>query len=197
MGVLTADHPDQADARRDLPGVSELIDLAQEGDLHAFGDLIRGHERRVFAITFSVCRDRAAAEDLAQEAFVAAYRSLQRLREKERFSSWLAGIAYRKARAWRVRRAVRRAIWDRWFVRPVSPGPDDPADAASRQEATAQAIKAIRELPEVERLAVVLRIQQGIHTPEIARMLGITPEQARRAFERGLAALRRQVGGKQ
>ena len=175
--------------------VEELVDLALRGDRSAFGTLIRRHEGMVYSIAFSVCGNRSEAEDVAQEAVVAAYRSLRKLRDRARFSSWVAGIAYRKARAWRVRRSLRRAIWDRWFARTDEPRVEDPSEAARRQEDSARVLRAIAELPEVERLALVLRIQHGLHLPDIARILELTGEQARRAFERAVAALRFRLGG--
>jgi RNA polymerase sigma-70 factor (ECF subfamily) len=172
----------------------ELVESAIRGDSGAFAALVRKHERAVYGILFSFCGERAEAEDLAQETFVTAYRSLSKLREKDRFSSWVAGIAYRKGRAWRVRRAVRRSIWDRWLSRAPSPPHEDPSVEAGKAEDAGRIVRAIEELPELERAAIVLRIQQGLSVPEIARLLEITLDQARRAFERGFATLKQRFG---
>ncbi|HVK88951.1 MAG TPA: sigma factor [Kofleriaceae bacterium] len=65
----------------------------QEGDLDAFAALIEEHQRGVFAVAYAVVLDRGLAEDVAQEAFIAAFQRRAQLREPTAARSWLAAIA--------------------------------------------------------------------------------------------------------
>ena len=70
----------------------ELIGRAQRGDTAAFGDLVRRHQDRVYNLAYRMTSDRDLAADVTQDAFMRAFRSLPKLRETQRFSSWLLKI---------------------------------------------------------------------------------------------------------
>lgn len=70
----------------------ELILRSQRGDAAAFGDLVRRHQDRVFNLAFRMTGDRDMAADVTQDAFLRAFRALGKLRETQRFSSWLLKI---------------------------------------------------------------------------------------------------------
>src|SRR6476659_6769706 len=72
---------------------AELVLRCRQRDTTAFGELVERHQRLVFGVALARCGDPALAEDLAQEAFVTAWRDLDRLRDGERVGSWVAGIA--------------------------------------------------------------------------------------------------------
>src|SRR6185295_11809901 len=63
------------------------------GDLEAFEGIVRRWQRRLVGLAWRFCRDRAAAEDMAQEAFLKAFRSLRAYRGESAFSTWLTAIA--------------------------------------------------------------------------------------------------------
>ena len=71
---------------------NELIRRAQSGDLEAFCLLARGYERRVFALALHYCRGREDAEDLSQEVWLKAFRSLAGFRFESSFYTWLRRI---------------------------------------------------------------------------------------------------------
>jgi RNA polymerase sigma factor (sigma-70 family) len=75
----------------------KLVLLAMAGDESAFGTLAGRHQAHLRAFLFRMCGDRAAADDIAQETFVKAWRNLHRLRDAEAFSVWLRRIAVRTA----------------------------------------------------------------------------------------------------
>src|SRR5688500_13678405 len=79
----------------------ELVDRSRAGDREAFGQLVERHQALVFAVALAATRERTRAEDVAQEAFVSAWRELGKLREHERFGAWVAGIARNVARGQR------------------------------------------------------------------------------------------------
>jgi len=89
--------------RREMTQPSELVVRAQGGDRDAFGDLVRKHRGLVFAVCFDQIGSLADSEELTQEVFLAAYRSLGSLREPEKIAAWLQGIARNLSRMHRRR----------------------------------------------------------------------------------------------
>lgn len=79
----------------DLPNLpdAEVVVLAQQGREPAFRELIRRYERPVFSLIYRMVRDSAAAEDLAQDAFIKVLNHLDKYRPEFKFSSWLFKIA--------------------------------------------------------------------------------------------------------
>src|SRR5262245_61509841 len=72
---------------------ADLVARSRERDAVAFGALVDRHHRLVFGVALATCGDRALAEDVVQDAFVTAWRNLDRLRDAGRVGSWVAGIA--------------------------------------------------------------------------------------------------------
>ena len=87
---------------------ARLVQRARDGDDHAFAELYRRHFAAVYRVAFLVCHDAAAAEDIAQEAFLAAVRNLDRFDRGRPVRPWLARIASNRAIDW-VRARSRRA----------------------------------------------------------------------------------------
>lgn len=169
---------------------------AQAGDRDAFGRLYERFSGYVYAILL-VQMPRPRAEDLVQEVFLAALERLGDLREPAAFPGWIASIARRRAvDAFRRPAVVDDARMDGQdeiggaMDRIVSPGaaPDVQVEAA-------QALAAIRRLPEAYRETLVLRLVQGMTGPEIASVTGLSPESVRVNLHRGFKLLRAALGG--
>jgi len=151
-------------------GISRL-----DGIVSADDDLEREFEARLvesstlaFRVAYSVLRQREDAEDVSQEAFAKAYRSFRQLRDRERFRAWLVRITWRLALD--RRRSDRRRL-----VREDGLAVPD-AVAAGNPEARERAIhlwRAIDDLPEKLRIAVVLANIEEHNVREVARLLGI------------------------
>jgi RNA polymerase sigma-70 factor (ECF subfamily) len=123
-----------------------------------------------FRVAYAVLRQRQDAEDVAQEAFVKAYRNFAHLRDRERFRAWLVRIAWRLAldrRRGDRRRAAREDARD---APPAGAGID--ADLVARERA-ALLWNAIDALPEKLRVAIVLANIEGYDVEEVARLLGL------------------------
>ena len=161
-----------------IEGVSdpELVERARRGDDAAFGTLVDRHRTSVFRAALAALGTREDAEEVAQEAFVAAYRHLQDFREDASFKTWLLSIAWRKALT--RRRNVKTFL--RRFVQPPEDTEWQVPDAGRTQE---QAVLDdelrghIRR--EISRLApkfrdALLLASAGEHSySDIAGMLGI------------------------
>lgn len=82
--------PRRRDARDE-----RLVEAARLGDQSAFTTLLRRHDDQMRALAWSVLRDRTAMDDVLQDAYIRAYRNLDRFRGDSRFSTWLHRIVYR------------------------------------------------------------------------------------------------------
>ena len=153
-----------------LAGVAEasIAALAASGDDHAFAELVRRRQGMVRELMRRLCGDRAFAEDLAQQAFVQAWRQLGRLQSPGAFGAWLRAIA---VNVWlqEARRApARLEIPD---ADPPEPDPEGaaPADlAATRLDLS----RALLRLKAPERICVVLAYAEGLSHREIAEATG-------------------------
>lgn len=167
---------------------AELAKAAIEGHRGAFAELVRRYERAVYAVTLDVLKDRHAAEDTAQDAFVAAYQKLGKLRKPEAFGSWVLKIARREA-VKRVR-ARRKTV------------PLDEAKAATAADCNEQVdvdsqslLAAVMKLPVHQRQVVMLRYF-GQHTVgEIAEMTGRPIGTVTVQLSRAYKNLRRRLKG--
>jgi RNA polymerase sigma-70 factor (ECF subfamily) len=125
-----------------------------------------------FRVAMGVLRHREDAEDVAQEAFVRAYRGFHRLRDRERFRAWLIRITWRLALD-RLRSAKRRERYELLTEPPELPGTETVEDAAATCEFRRHLQRALDQLPEKLRLVVVLGAMEGYKTEEMARLLNL------------------------
>lgn len=125
-----------------------------------------------FRVALGVLRHREDAEDVAQEAFVRAYRGFHRLRDRERFRAWLVRITWRLALD-RLRSAKRRERYELVTEPPELPGTQTVEDLAASSEFRKHLQQALDALPEKLRMVVVLGAIEGYKTEEVARLLGL------------------------
>lgn len=146
---------------------SRAIAAAVGGDAAAFGVLVERYQEVAFRAAYLIVREAAAAEDVAQEAFIRAYRQLDRFHQGEPFRPWLlrivTNLALNEVRA----RGRRRGLVQRAgvFIRRSEPAPDD--EVASRDQSAAL-LEAIAELPEDDRVVLQLRYLLELPEREIA-----------------------------
>lgn len=175
----------------------DLIARAKNGDKTAFGELVRVHQGMALRVAYLVLRDHAEAEDVTQDAFVKAYRSLHRFRAEEPFRPWLLKIV-RNESLNRSRSRVRR---ERLAVRVAN----DPVsgDAASSPETELLAgerrdllLGLIEGLPLRYREVVVHRYLLGLPERETAQVLRIPVGTVKSRASRALERLRRDLAGR-
>src|SRR5688572_7394908 len=152
----------------------DLVARARAGDLDAFGALVNRHQHRLVnfvRLMTSSAQDRDAAEDVAQEAFLRAYRALGQFRGQSTFRTWLYQIATNVARTHSAKRRDRNEAQE-----PESPqGRERPSEENIERRVIAhdQLRRALQELPDDWREALVLRDIEGLEYKEIAEMLKI------------------------
>jgi RNA polymerase sigma factor (sigma-70 family) len=149
------------------PTDAELLSrFLADPDGPTFGAIVREHQSAVRRFLRHLCRNGAdEADDLAQETFLAAHRSLPAFRCESRLETWLLGIAYN-----RFRRRRRQWTSDP-LAHPGEPGPE-PAAPAAPLDLQQDLAAALGQLAEEERTAIVLCFQLGLSHAEAATALG-------------------------
>ena len=122
-------------------------------------------------IAYSVVRNRADAEDVAQDAFVRAYRRFASLRDRERFRAWLVRMTWRLAIDWK--RSTRRRDAREDAARRLVPAAGNAQDDALAQDRSARLWNAIDELPAKLRLVIVLSAIEGHGVRDVAALLAV------------------------
>jgi RNA polymerase sigma-70 factor, ECF subfamily len=156
---------------------ARLVRRARDGDGDAFAELYRRHFATVYRVAFLVCHDAAAAEDIAQEAFLAAVRNLDRFERGRPVRPWLARIASNRAIDW-VRARNRRAESE-----------FDELTAGEAVPDAGDALTLIARLPAEQRQVVALRFVLDLTPGEIAALLDLPRGTVNSRLRRGLDAL--------
>jgi RNA polymerase sigma factor (sigma-70 family) len=159
---------------------AELVRAARDGDDAgaAFGELVRRHERGVYVLALSLLHDAAEAEDMAQEAFLRAFRNLDLLADPAKFGVWLRRIAFGVCVDWL--RAFRPHLHqsldagdDSELAEPADAGPS-PVQQLERAELAGRVLAALVRLPARYRVPFTLFHVDGLSHAKIAAALGTT-----------------------
>ena len=178
------------------PNNDEIQSLQQslKGDTSAFEMLIRKYQGLVCAVTFSATGHFDVSEDLAQEAFVQAWKNLAQLQDLQRFRGWLLSITrrcilnyYRSTKGHPVQSAGPEQIQDHASDRPT---PEE--EAISREEETMVA-QALMAIPENYREPLVLFYRQQHSIKEVAEIIGQPESTVRVQLHRGRQMLKDKV----
>jgi RNA polymerase sigma-70 factor (ECF subfamily) len=168
---------------------ADLLAAHCSGDPDAFGELFRRHRDRMWAVALRTCGDREIAADAVQDGFIAAFRRADSFRGDAAVTTWL-------------HRIVVNACLDRLRRRrPTSPLPDyesmDLADRRDEHGSTETALdvrSALAQLPEGQRLALVLVDMHGMGVAEAAEVLGVAEGTIKSRCARGREALAELLG---
>ncbi len=173
------------------PGEDEagLLARARAGEESAIDQLVRRYLGDVYVVTVRVLGDHDLAEDAAQEAMLNALRGLKRFRGEASFRTWLLRIAVNAARTVGRRQFRRREVALELAMEAPTSESDSAALVVLRAEA-ARCATLLAQLPEKQRLAVTLRVEQGLSYQEIATILGSTEGAARVNYHLGIKRLR-------
>ena len=172
---------------------AQLVSRSLEGDTNAFGTLVRRYQGAVYATAYFYAGRYGAAEDITQEAFLAAYRSLRQIQDPNRFGAWLKEVASRTSANWLRRHGKRlNSETPLPFRRTISieDARESPRGTIERGERFERVQLAIDSLPERYRLPVVLRYLQELTYDEIADFTGESREEIRGVLHRAGRQLR-------
>lgn len=170
---------------------AELVARAERGERAAFDELVTRHYDAVVVAAFAVHGNMDAAKDCAQDAFLEAAATLDRLRDRSKFSAWIYGISKRKA-IYMLRRqrlhaeAVKVKTDESRAMLPAY----SPSEQASHDEKLAGIRKVLAEIPEIYREVLALKYMDGRSHEDIAKVLDISLAAVDKRLMRGKDMLR-------
>ncbi len=197
MAETDADTPDDERAER------ALLARMRAGDDDAFAELVHTHGGRMLAVAKRVTRSDGDAEDVVQEAFLSAFRALDRFDGRSRLSTWLhrivvnAALMRLRSRAARPEQPIEALLPEfeaGEHVRPPARWAPTPADEAARSERREALWQALERLPAAYREVVVLRDLEGMESKAVAEQLGVADALVRQRLHRGRQALVKLLG---
>ena len=172
--------------------IDKQMPAAQAGDSAAFGRIVTGCQNGITAIALAITRDVSASEDIAQDAFLSAWRHLPRLRNPRSFLPWLRQItrnlSYDHLRRRRNERRIDGDLDDILAV-VADPAPDQ-LEHLTRIQEESIAADLIDELPEETREILLIYYREGQSSKQVASLLGMQDAAIRKRLSRARASLR-------
>ena len=150
---------------------SKLIEQSLSGDPEAYAALVIEHQAMIRAVTFRMTGSLDDAEELAQDAFLRAYRQLASFNSGSKFSTWLCKIAINLSLDWRRREGRRDSIHSQWAADALS---ENNPDTSFPDELSRRVQEALNRLPAKQRAVIVLTVYENQSHAEAAKTLGCT-----------------------
>lgn len=177
-----------------------LLDRLRRGEEAAFAELMRAHGGHLLAVARRMLRSDEDASDAVQEAFLSAFRALERFQGDSRLSTWLHRIVV-NACLMKLRTRRRKPeesiddllpgfLEDGHQAHPATPWREDAGDALQRERERVVVREAIDRLPESHRTVLLLRDVEELDTDETARLLGLSTSAVKTRLHRARQALR-------
>jgi RNA polymerase sigma-70 factor (ECF subfamily) len=151
------------------------VERAQQGDLAAFGSLVRLFSRDVYGKAFSILKNHQDADDAVQETFIRVFRALPSFRFESSFRTWLITIATRQALNYRERVAKYHESLegpDGTFEHPALRVEETQSTAVLDQEARRLLLETLPKLPRRQKQALTLKLQHDWKYEQIAQEMG-------------------------
>lgn len=171
----------------DAPQDQQLVARLADGDTRALGELVNRHQQRVLSLSYRMLGRWDQAEEAAQESFIKVFRAAKQYRPEALFTTWLYRIVVNQCLDMR-RKAARG---------PHSVDPESfnrlghvQADALQAQERIDLVQRAVAELPEAQRAALVLHRFEGESIRQVAQVLGRSESAVESLLVRAYAGLR-------
>jgi RNA polymerase sigma-70 factor (ECF subfamily) len=192
------------DAELSVRDEASMIAAILAGDSEQYHELIRPYERSVYKMALSLMKNESDAEDVAQEAFLKAFRKLADFRGQAKFSTWLISITLNEARGRLRRQTIVR-------MESLDESPDDgghiapallrdwrevPSEALERQEIRQMLQDAIANLSPLYREVLVLRDVEELSIEEAATALAITPGTVKVRLHRARMMMQKELAPK-
>ncbi|MBX3319876.1 MAG: sigma-70 family RNA polymerase sigma factor [Nitrospira sp.] len=178
------------------PDDAQLVARSLKQDHEAFGQLIERHASTIVNLAYRMVGNRAEAEDLAQEAFLTAFKALSTFRADSKFSTWLYRIGVNKCKDWlRAKRPGKG---------PADLDVDEALDShvaemrtperlLSQQQVATQLEDAIARLPPLYREAFVMKHVEGLSYEEMEEILGVSSDTLKMRVYKGRLQLSRDL----
>jgi RNA polymerase sigma-70 factor (ECF subfamily) len=169
-----------------------------DGDVDSFNQLILRWERPIYALAYRTIGREEEARDIVQDTFLRAYRALPGFKGQAKFSSWLYRIALNLCRDWIRKQRRTPTVQTPEGVDLIElaseQGPvESIEELVSRREMSLAVAEAMKQLPEEQRTAIVLKEYHGLTFQEIADLQGCPLSTVKTRLYQGLSVLRRHL----
>lgn len=182
----------QGDGRADGFEEREVLAACRRGEREAFGQLVERYQRDVYRLCYRYVGNHEDANDMAQEAFLKAWRGLPGFRGDSAFSTWIYRIAVNTC----LNHRSKHRPWD---SEPPSEDLKDARPGAAERmvgrERERQVREAVSRLPEKQRATLILKIYHELTHEEVARILGSTVGTVKANLFHAVSNLRKLVAG--
>ncbi len=175
---------------------AQLVARSLKQDHEAFGQLIDRHASVIVNLAYRMVGNRAEAEDLAQEAFLAAFKALSTFRADSKFSTWLYRIASNKCKDWLRAKRPGMGQQDVDIDEAIDVHVADeqtPEHLLSQQQVAQELDGAIQRLPPLYREAFVLKHIEGLSYEEMEEILGVNGDTLKMRVYKGRLQLSRDL----
>jgi len=173
----------------------DLIELARQGDDMAWTSLVGQHQEAIFRLAYLLLGEAGAAQDVAQDTFIRAFRALDRFDQERALRPWLLQIAANLARNRRRSRGRYWAALQRWWRTEPEPDPvgTNPGDEQQRQWEAHRLWQAVRRLSQTDQEIIYLRYFLELPVAETAEAINVAPGTVKSRLHRALQRLRRVI----
>ncbi len=172
----------------------ELVDRSLNGDSEAFTLLVQKYQRPIYFTALRMVSGHEEAADIAQQAFMNAFRSLRQFKRKSSFKTWLYQIVINLCRN-HIKSETRRPNFMDISEIDIVDHSLSPLDVLEDKAQSRRVYEAMRKLPEKQRVAVILRVYEECSYQDIAKILGCLSVTARTHFHYGILNLRKNLEG--
>ncbi|MGM0669069.1 MAG: RNA polymerase sigma factor [Gemmatimonadota bacterium] len=156
-------------------------------------ELVTRHHGSAFRVALGILKDEEGASDVSQDAFLKAFKGLERFQGDASFKTWLLTIVANEAKGV-LRKRSRRRETPLETTAPIASEGASPEEALQDSQETARVMAILQELPEKQRQAVTLRIFEGMSFREVGVVIGSSEGAARVNYHHGIRRLREKLG---
>ena len=179
-----------------IPSISrtdaELVAASRGGNREAFGQIVRKYQSMISGLIYAACGDLHRSEDVAQETFISAWKSLSGLSDPAKLPAWLCQIARHRI-ADQFRESVSQKVKLQREIGDSDIAADDPPDRAMIDEENEILWRTLLRIPQPYRETLVLYYRQGRSTAEVAAAMETTDAGVRQRLARGRQMLREEL----
>lgn len=178
-----------------------LLEKARKGDINAFEMLIMEHERKAYNIAYRFLKNSEDAEDITQEAFLRAFKSIKKFKGQSSFSTWLYRIInntcidFVRSKQNKYTDSIDKTIRyeGEEMEMQIPSNENDPVETVETGEISALMQSMLNQLPDDQRMALVLRDIQGFSYQEIVEITGVGMGTVKSRINRGRMALKEMI----
>jgi RNA polymerase sigma-70 factor, ECF subfamily len=172
----------------------DLIRAIGAGDRQAFETLVRRHQGSVISFVYRHIGDRPTAEDLTQEVFLRIYRAASEFEPRAKVQTWIFKIAYNLCLNELKRLRRLRGLHEELAAQKMREDEGAATSAIHRRELEEEILNALRQLPENQRAALLLRASEGLSYLEISHVLSVSVSSVESLIFRARVHLRETLG---